>query len=151
MSEDQTSRQGMGILSAAGLAFAAICSFGLVTLLEFWRGDVQEEQGQIVIDERTERLKALKDQMVEEVSSYKLLNEEKGIVQVPIDRAMELELDALQQKVPRPSGVALPSAVPPPPPPTPAPETTTDDTGNTTETDKESGTEISNAESEQKA
>jgi len=97
----------MGIGWAATLALAAVVSFGLATLLEFWRGDVQKAAVLETEQERYERLEQLEEGMAKESSSYRWINKAEGKVQLPIEQAMHVTLADLQVRPPQPSGVPV--------------------------------------------
>ncbi len=58
------------------------------------------------------------------LTQYRWMDKAKGVVGIPIDRAMDLVLVELQSNKPHPAGpVTPPAAAPPPGSPTPAPNT----------------------------
>jgi len=107
MSEQTTNTGKLGTWTAGILALAAVVSFGLATLLEFWRGDTQSEALETVIAERIDRLAQLEEGMVKEVNSYRWVKKDEGVVQLPIDVAMKATLKELQAAKPEPSGVPV--------------------------------------------
>lgn len=114
MSEQTTNNGKMGPWTAGILALAAVLSFGLATLLEFWRGDTTAQAVEEVSSERYDRLAQMEEGMAKEVNSYRWVKKAEGVVQLPIDVAMKATLKELQgsQSQPRPSGVPVdPAAV----------------------------------------
>lgn len=74
--------------------------------------------------ERVSRLEALRKADRETLGRYRWIDREKGVVAIPIARAMELEEERLKSKKVGPSSVLLPGALlrqPPPPGPKPQP------------------------------
>lgn len=64
---------------------------------------------------RTEKLKAAQKEWDAKVNKYGWVDKEKGIAHIPVRRAMELELAALQARQPAPAGpIATPAADTPP-------------------------------------
>ena len=75
---------------------------------------------------REGKLKSLRDEDAKALTTYGWVDKNKGVVHVPIDRAMELTLADLAQKKPMPAGpIATPepqaSAAPASPTPAPSP------------------------------
>lgn len=125
MSEQTTNTGKLGTWTAGILALAAVVSFGLATLLEFWRGDTQSEALETVIAERVDRLAQLEEGMAKEVNSYRWVKKAEGVVQLPIDVAMKATLKELQEAKPGPSGVPVDLAAAAP---APAPEASSEPT-----------------------
>jgi hypothetical protein len=107
MSEQSNNSGKMGPWTAGILALAAVLSFGLATLLEFWRGDTTSQAVEDVAAERYDRLAQLEDGMTKEVNSYRWVRKADGIVQLPIEVAMKATLPELQASKPGPSGVPV--------------------------------------------
>jgi hypothetical protein len=85
--------------------------FGLIVLAvigPFQRGSDYEETR---AKKRMERLKALHEENQKALTTYAWIDKNKGVAQIPIDRAMELTVADLAQKKPVPAG---PIATPPP-------------------------------------
>ncbi len=118
--KDVTINLGAAILIAA----AAVCAIGLFSLLIIKTGDPQQAVATQIVKDRTIKLADMQTGMAKERASYRLISKEKGTVQLPLERAMEVTLADLQNQAPRPSGVPVDPAVPaaPTPTPTPAPD-----------------------------
>ena len=81
------------------------------------RGDNYEQKR---AQAREEKLKTLREADTKELTAYGWIDKNKGVVRLPIDRAMELTVAELAKKQPAP---AYPIATPAPPAASPAPST----------------------------
>jgi hypothetical protein len=73
--------------------------------------DYEEKRAKI----RIEKLKALREENAKDLNSYAWVNKAKGVVRIPIERAMELTVAELQQKTPTMAGpIATPMPSPQP-------------------------------------
>ncbi|WP_018290937.1 hypothetical protein [Verrucomicrobium sp. 3C] len=82
----------------------------------------EEEAAKLGLSERVTRLEALRRADREALGSYRWLDRGKGVVALPIERAMELAEERLKSKAVGPSEVLLPGALlrqPPSPAPKP--------------------------------
>jgi hypothetical protein len=100
-----------------GLALFGLFALASVLLPAIFRKNDYEEDRALV---RAETLKATREEVAARASTYAWADKEKGYVQVPLDRAMEIVLPELVEKKPRPSGIKIP------PPPAPAAEAPAD-------------------------
>lgn len=94
-------------------ALLAFCFFGVIVVfaVRFYEGrfvtyPVKRAQ------ERLENLKKLREQEEQQLNSYAWKDKKAGLVQLPIDRAMELVVADLRKKTVHPSGVAVPTPAP---------------------------------------
>ena len=82
----------------------------------------EEVETKQALAERVDRLEALRKADRETLSRYRWIDREKGVVGLPIERAMEVEEERLKSKEAGPSKVLIPGALlrrPPPPAPKP--------------------------------
>lgn len=87
---------------------------GLLTLLIIKGTERQNDPVPGIAKEREEKLADTRSGMAEEMTSYRLISKDKGTVQLPVNLAMELTLQDLQQSTPRPSQVPVNPALPAP-------------------------------------
>ncbi|MDD2676237.1 MAG: hypothetical protein PHP75_02030 [Methylacidiphilaceae bacterium] len=94
-----------------------------VSFLTRSRVQAEEEAAKLGLAERVTRLEALRKADREALGHYRWIDRDKGVVALPIGRAMELEEERLKSKPVGPSAVRLPGALlrQPPPPPAPKP------------------------------
>jgi hypothetical protein len=107
------------LLSAWLWAVMLFVFFGVIVLIAFGamsRGSTYEADR---AKARTEKLKAAREEWDKTASSYGWVNKEKGIVHIPVQRAMELELADLQAAkptaagpIPAPAPAEVPGATP---------------------------------------
>ncbi len=98
---------------------AGILAFLLFGVLAMWMlksGDF-ETTDQKRAGERRQNLQTLRKAEEEKLTTYGWNDKTKGLAHIPVDRAMELELDALKQKPVQPSSTpvnapAAPAAAP---------------------------------------
>ncbi|CAN5404723.1 hypothetical protein BH09VER1_BH09VER1_09480 [soil metagenome] len=94
-------------------AIVLLLFFGLCARLLLLAVPVADEDG----GRREERLKAYADLQAEnarKLGSYAWIDREKGIVQIPLDRAIAITLPELKARPPAPAGpIATPSPVSP--------------------------------------
>jgi len=81
-----------------GIAGVVIIVISLVALVEYFFIVKENYYYQAVEKPRSEELVELRQRETEELNSYKLLDEEKGIYRIPIKRAMELMAEEESQK-----------------------------------------------------
>ena len=95
------------LLSAWLWAVVLFVFFGVIVAITFGtmqRGSSYEEER---AKARTEKLRTAEEEWNKTSSSYGWVDKEKGVARIPIERAMELELAALQSKKPAPAGPIL--------------------------------------------
>ncbi len=85
--------------------------FGLIVLAVIGPSPRGSDYEEARAKKRMERLKGLHEENQKALTSYAWVDKNKGIAQIPIDRAMELTVGDLAQKKPAPAG---PIATPPP-------------------------------------
>jgi hypothetical protein len=95
----------------------------VVSLLTRRLAQAEEEAAKLGLAERVTRLEALRKADREALGSYRWIDRDKGVIALPIERAMELEEERLKSKPVGPSAVPLPGALlrQPPPPSAPKP------------------------------
>ncbi|MDD4933141.1 MAG: hypothetical protein PHO89_06715 [Methylacidiphilaceae bacterium] len=71
----------------------------------------EEDSARQALAERVTRLEALRKADREALGSYRWIDRDKGVVAIPIERAMELEEERLKSKAVGPSTVLLPGAL----------------------------------------
>ena len=96
--------------------------FGLIVLAVIGpmprRSDYEETRAK----KRMEKLKSVREEAETALNSYAWVDKNKGVVHVPISRAMELTTVELAKQKPAPAGpIATPQAQSPAPPTSPAP------------------------------
>ena len=95
------------LLNAWLWAVVLFVFFGAIVAITFGtmqRGSSYEEER---AKARAEKLKTAEEEWKKAASSYGWVDKEKGVARIPIERAMELELAALQSKKPAPAGPIL--------------------------------------------
>jgi hypothetical protein len=103
----QQPRSSLGAWLGIVLLFAVFGLFVWAVMGAMPRGDrYEEKRGQA----RLEKLKTAQNEWKPAVENYGWANKEKGIVRVPVQRAMELSLPELAQRKPAPAGPAAPKA-----------------------------------------
>lgn len=106
MSKEQEATINLG--TAMLIAFGAVCAIGLATLLVVKTGQVDTTvMTPEVVAEREQKLADTRQEMAKERASYRVISKEKGTVQLPVDVAMRITLQELQDSRPRLSGVAV--------------------------------------------
>jgi hypothetical protein len=89
--------------------------FGLIVLAVIGPSPRGSDYEQTRAQKRMERLKALREENQKELTTYAWVDKNKGVVRIPIDRAMELTVAELAQKKPAPAGpIATPATQPSP-------------------------------------
>jgi hypothetical protein len=73
-----------------GIVGAVIVVISLVALTEYFLITKEDYYYRAVEQPRSQELMELRERETEELNSYELLDEEKGIYRIPIKRAMEL-------------------------------------------------------------
>jgi hypothetical protein len=101
------------LTAVIGLVFAILLFVVVVLLQAFFYSSEQKENQRKVVAIAPQELSQVRAQQQEKLGAYKLLDPQKGVVAIPIDRAEELLL-AADGKTPWPE-------VQPPPAPKPAP------------------------------
>lgn len=76
-----------------GIAGIVIVVISLVVLTEYFLITKEDYYYQAVEKPRSQELMELRERETEELNSYELIDEEKGIYRIPIKRAMELIVD----------------------------------------------------------
>ena len=103
------------LLSAWMWAVVLFVFFGAIVAITFGsmkRGSTYEDAR---AKTRTEKLKAAHEEWDAKINKYGWVDKEKGVAHIPVRRAMELELAALQAKQPAPAGpIATPAEDTPP-------------------------------------
>jgi hypothetical protein len=97
--------------------------FGLIVLAVIGPSPRTSDYEETRAKKRMEQLKVLHEESQKELTTYAWLDKNKGVAQIPIDRAMELTVADLAQKKPAPAGpIATPAAqtAPAGSPPSPA-------------------------------
>ncbi|MEM6885609.1 MAG: hypothetical protein AAF571_11300 [Verrucomicrobiota bacterium] len=102
--KDATINLGMAVL----IAMVVVCAIGLLTLLIIkWGGSSDRKVVNEIAEEREAKRADLETGMDEELSSYRMISEEKGTVQIPLALSMQVTLDDLQQQQPQASSVPV--------------------------------------------
>lgn len=83
-----------------GIAGVVIVVIILIALVEYFILVKEDYYHELVEKPRSEELMKLRERENEELNSYKLLDEEKGIYRIPIKRAMELVVEEDSSKNP---------------------------------------------------
>ncbi|MBA3608315.1 MAG: hypothetical protein M3429_01565 [Verrucomicrobiota bacterium] len=103
------------LLSAWMWAVVLFVFFGAIVAITFGtmnRGSTYEDARSKT---RTEKLKAAHEEWDAKINKYGWVDKEKGVAHIPVRRAMELEMTALQAKKPAPAGpIATPAEDTPP-------------------------------------
>ncbi|MDQ3198899.1 MAG: hypothetical protein M3Q46_06880 [Verrucomicrobiota bacterium] len=98
------------LLSSWLWAVVLFVFFGAIVAIAFGamnRGSTYEDERSST---RTEKLKVAHDEWTSKANGYGWVNKEKGVAHIPIQRAMQLELSALQGRKPAPAGpIATPA------------------------------------------
>ncbi|MEO8439307.1 MAG: hypothetical protein ABI540_03695 [Spartobacteria bacterium] len=98
------------LLSSWLWAVVLFVFFGAIVAIAFGamnRGSTFEDER---AKARTEKLKTAHEEWAAKANAYGWVNKEKGVAHIPIQRAMQLELAALQGKKPAPAGpIATPA------------------------------------------
>ena len=105
-----------------GIVFLFVL-FGLIVLAVIGPSPRSSDYEETRAKKRMEQLKVLHEESQKELTTYAWLDKNKGVAQIPIDRAMELTVADLAQKKPAPAGpIATPAAqtAPAGSPPSPA-------------------------------
>lgn len=108
MSDTHTCSGEKGGFSSFLKIIAGIVLFGLVTgyvLCTYRSNNKTYDQTRAV--ERAKKLSELRAKEAAILSGYAVIDEAKGIYQIPIEKSMELEVEALKNKPLRPAGVIV--------------------------------------------
>lgn len=122
MAEHKIKSNGQGPMIFTGLVMILLfCGFALFLVSQGQSiPNVEEANAQT----RFKNLADLNSENQKILTQYRWMDKAKGVVGIPIDRAMDLVLVELQSNKPHPAGpVTPPAAAPPPGSPTPAPNT----------------------------
>ncbi len=122
MAEHKIKSNGQGPMIFTGLVMILLfCGFALFLVSQGQSiPNVEEANAQT----RIKNLADLNSENQKILTQYRWMDKAKGVVGIPIDRAMDLVLVELQSNKPHPAGpVTPPAAAPPPGSPTPAPNT----------------------------
>src|SRR4029077_5088146 len=96
--------------------------FGLIVLAVIGPSPRTSDYEETRAKKRMEKLKTLREESQKELTTYAWVDKNKGVAQIPIDRAMEVTVAALAQKKPAPAGpIATPAAQTAPAGASPAP------------------------------
>ena len=82
----------------AGFVIVAILSIIVIVLNELFISSAESEFYSLVYKPVSKELRELRAKETETLNTYKSIDSEKGIYQIPIDRAMELMADEAFQK-----------------------------------------------------
>src|SRR5215475_1038064 len=89
--------------------------FGLIVLAVIGPSPRSSDFEETRAKKRMEKLKALREETQNDLTTYAWVDKNKGVARIPIDRAMELTVADLAQKKPAPAGpIATPAAQAPP-------------------------------------
>jgi len=80
-------------VAIAGAVFIIIVGITLFLLYEYYIRVLDDTEYELKLSKRSEKLMELKKLENESLNSYKMIDEEKQIYQIPIDRSKELMLD----------------------------------------------------------
>jgi hypothetical protein len=96
--------------------------FGLIVLAVIGPSPRTSDYEETRAKKRMEKLKTLREESQKELTTYAWVDKNKGVAQIPIDRAMEVTVADLAQKKPAPAGpIATPAAQTAPAGASPAP------------------------------
>ena len=85
--------------------------FGIIVLAVIGPSPRTSDYEEARAKKRMEKLKALREETQKDLTTYAWVDKNKGVVRIPIDRAMELTVADLAQKKPAPAGpIATPAA-----------------------------------------
>ena len=88
------------------------CAFAALVIIVYKASIPEKDAEQIRADARVQKLAALRAEDDAKLNSYRWINKDKGTVQIPIERAMELVLADLKGKAPHASGVKVENPYP---------------------------------------
>jgi hypothetical protein len=103
----QQPRSSLGAWLGIVLLFAVFALFVWAVMGAMPRGDNYEEKR---AQARREKLKAAQGEWQPALEKYSWVDKDKGVVRVPVQRAMELSLPELAQRKPAPAGPITPDA-----------------------------------------
>ncbi|HVP13340.1 MAG TPA: hypothetical protein VMV94_19355 [Phycisphaerae bacterium] len=99
------------LIAVSGLIGAVIVFFGIVALQAWYYHAEKEEMYRKVIAPAAEELAAVTAEQQGQLNSYRLIDSQKQIVAIPIDRAMAIVVqDLAAGKTPLPIPVSQPAA-----------------------------------------
>ncbi len=108
MSDTSIETEKKGGFSSFLKIIAGLILFGFVTgsiLCNYREENKTYDQTRAI--ERTKKLSELRAKEAAILDHYAVLDESKGIYQIPISRSMEIEVEALKNKALRPAGVIV--------------------------------------------
>lgn len=97
------------------LCAALVLAVGVVLSVAGRLGQAQQEADDARIAARVEKLAKLRAENETALHSYAWIDKDKGVVQIPIERAMELTVEALKKKEIKAAGPVAPAAPAPVP------------------------------------
>jgi hypothetical protein len=112
MAEHQEKPKSLGPMIITGLVM--ILLFGGFALLLLSQGQSIPNVDQVAAETRVKNLADLNAQNEKILMHYHWIDKSKGVVGIPIDRAMDLVLSELQSNKPHPYGPVNPPAAPQP-------------------------------------
>ena len=84
-------------VAIGGLIFVIIVSITLYLMYEYTERAIDDAQNDFRLSKRSEKLMKLQESENESLNSYKIIDKEKQIYQIPIDRSKELLLNEKSQ------------------------------------------------------
>ena len=84
-------------VAIGGLIFVIIVAITLYLMYEYTERAIDDAQNDFRLSKRSEKLLKLQESENESLNSYKIIDKEKQIYQIPIDRSKELLLNEKSQ------------------------------------------------------
>ena len=84
-------------VAIGGLIFVIIVAISLYLMYEYTERAIDDAQNDFRLSKRSEKLMKLQESENESLNSYKIIDKEKQIYQIPIDRSKELLLNEKSQ------------------------------------------------------
>ena len=84
-------------VAIGGLIFVIIVAITLYLMYEYTERAIDDAQNDFRLSKRSEKLMKLQESENESLNSYKIIDKEKQIYQIPIDRSKELLLNEKSQ------------------------------------------------------
>ena len=84
-------------VAIGGLIFVIIVAITLYLMYEYTERAIDDAQNDFRLSKRSEKLMKLQESENESLNSYKVIDKEKQIYQIPIDRSKELLLNEKSQ------------------------------------------------------
>jgi hypothetical protein len=115
--KDGRTRGRAGAISGGVLLLCAalVLAVGVVLAMAGRLGKAQQEADAARVSARVEKLAKLRAENEKVLHSYAWIDKDKGVVQIPIERAMELTVEALKKKEVKAAGPVAPAAPAPAP------------------------------------